>query len=81
MGFGFNSMINSPQINELTQFPFINDDGASGAGNNPMLLLASLCETDPKTNHAPWVQPKLDSYWFAAGLRVSAFDLLVSFCS
>lgn len=76
LGFGFNSLVNSPSIAQIADFPFINDSGISGTGNDPMKLLASLCKTPiPGLDH-PWVVPKLDSFWLAAGLTVTAFDLL-----
>ena len=68
LGFGFNSIVRSPSIDEITDFPFINDAGASGAGNDPRLILQAM---DPK-----WVTPKESSYWFAVGLTATAFDVL-----
>lgn len=68
LGFGFNSMVRSPSINELADFPFIKTSGAAGASNNPMAILQSM---DPL-----WVQPKQDSYWLAAGMTITAFDVV-----
>ncbi|KAF8848465.1 hypothetical protein BDZ45DRAFT_269894 [Acephala macrosclerotiorum] len=73
LGFGYNSLVRSPSINQLTSFPFINDTGTSGAGNDPMAKLKSLVEI-PKDQ--PWVTAKQDSYWFAAGMSITAFDIL-----
>lgn len=68
LGFGFNSLVRSPTIAELTDFPFIKNSGSVGAGNNPMTILKNMT---PK-----WVTPKLDSYWFAAGMTITAFDVI-----
>nr|OQO31194.1 hypothetical protein B0A51_01573 [Rachicladosporium sp. CCFEE 5018] len=71
IGFGYNSMVRSPSIEELTTFPLIDDGKLGGAGNNPIKLLQSLCNSDN-----PWVVPKQDSYWFAVGMTITAFDIL-----
>nr|OQO29959.1 hypothetical protein B0A51_02550 [Rachicladosporium sp. CCFEE 5018] len=69
IGFGYNSMIRSPSIEELTQFPLIGE--LPGVGNNPINLLQAWCKGDN-----PWVVPKQDSYWFAVGMTITAFDIL-----
>ena len=71
LGLGFNSMVRPPTIAELTSFPFIDDGSISGAGNDPMAILKTMTG-----GSNPWVTPKMDSYWFAAGLTVTAFDIL-----
>ncbi|KAK4212056.1 hypothetical protein QBC37DRAFT_288866 [Rhypophila decipiens] len=68
LGFGFNSIVRSPKIDELTEFPFIKSSDAQGAGQNPMAILKSMT---PK-----WVTPREGSYWLAAGMTVSSFDIL-----
>ena len=71
-------MVRSPTINQITSFPFINDAGAAGAGNNPMKILASMTKSpsgDPVKDPA-WVTAHQDSYWLAAGMTISAFDIL-----
>lgn len=78
MGLGFNSTVRSPSIDQLTQFPFVNDQGTSGSGNDPMKILKALCQSqsgDPIKDPA-WVAPKNEAYWLAAGMTVSAFDFL-----
>ncbi|KIV76927.1 hypothetical protein PV11_08776 [Exophiala sideris] len=69
LGFGYNSLVTSPTVNQLTDFPFINDKKSSG--NNPLDIVKNMTQTGP-----PWVAPKPDSYWFAAGLTLTAFDIL-----
>jgi hypothetical protein len=71
LGFGYNSSVRSPDVNEITSFPFINDGSSAGAGNDPLEIVRKMTLTDP-----PWVAPKPDSYWFAAGMTVKAFDIL-----
>lgn len=73
LGFGFNSMVRSPSIEEIASFPFIDDAGTEGAGNDPMNILKSMIAIPPDN---PWVVAKKDSYWFAAGMTVTAFDVL-----
>jgi hypothetical protein len=74
LGFGYNSAVRSPAMNELASFPFIDDQGTQRAGNDPMLLLQSFIQPTP-TGPA-WVSPRADSYWLAAGMTITAFDLL-----
>jgi hypothetical protein len=42
LGFGYNSFVRSPSVQELALFPFINDVGVGGAGMNPMVSFAPL---------------------------------------
>ncbi len=73
LGFGYNSLVRSPTIDQITSFPFIDDAGTSGAGNDPMTILNSMIQNPADQ---PWVTAKQDSYWFAAGMSVTAFDIL-----
>ena len=73
LGFGYNSFVRSPELHELADFPFINDSGIGGAGNNPMKILDAM-----RGGPNPWVAPRQDSFWFAAGFSVSAFNLLTA---
>ncbi|ORY08606.1 hypothetical protein BCR34DRAFT_603464 [Clohesyomyces aquaticus] len=76
IGFGVNSIVRSPKVEELYQFPFINDVVLEGASNNPMKLLESMRRLPDAVN--PWVQPKQDSFWFVVGLSLSAFDIITA---
>lgn len=71
MGFGYNSFVRAPDINELTSFPFIDDAVTASAGGDPFSIVQTMTQTTP-----PWVTPKADEYWLAAGLSASAFDCL-----
>ena len=73
LGFGYNSFVRTPTVQELAQFPFINDSGVSGAGTDPMAILTAMRGGDN-----PWVQVKQDSYWFVFGLSVAAFDIITA---
>lgn len=73
LGFGYNSFVRTPTVQQLAQFPFINDSGVSGAGTDPMAILTAMRGGDN-----PWVQVKQDSYWFVFGLSVSAFDIITA---
>jgi len=68
LGFGFNSVVRSPALTDIPIFPFIQNSGSSGAGDDPMKIMQAM---DPA-----WVTPKLDSYWFAAGMTITAFDVV-----
>jgi hypothetical protein len=71
MGFGYNSFVTPPTIDQLTSFPFINDTVTASAGSDPFLIVQTMTQTGP-----PWVTPKQDEYWLAAGLSASVFDCL-----
>jgi hypothetical protein len=76
LGFGFNSVVRSPRIDELADFPFINTTATPGASDTPMAILNSMT---PK-----WVTPKDTSYWVRSSLVLQhgRKDLLTSdgFC-
>ena len=65
LGFGFNSIVRSPKIDELTQFPFIKSTSADGAARNPMAILKSMTPG--------WVTPREGSYW----VSLSISDLIM----
>src|ERR1700722_13552917 len=70
IGFGYNSFVRAPALNELTTFPFI-DDAATAGATDPFRIVLAMTQTTP-----PWVAPSPDSYWLAAGLSASAFACL-----
>ena len=74
LGLGYNSIVRSPTIDELGDFPFINDRSLEGSGNDPMKMLKAMTATKGLT--PAWVSPKPDSYWFAAGMSITAFSIL-----
>ncbi|KAF2839442.1 hypothetical protein M501DRAFT_790159 [Patellaria atrata CBS 101060] len=66
VGFGYNSIVRSPTLLELPQFPFLNSSADKEAGNDPMKILTAMMGDG---NNAPWVSAKEDSYWVAAVSR------------
>jgi hypothetical protein len=67
LGFGVNSNVRQPRIEELNDFPFINDKAANDGGVNLLAILQNM---------QAWITPKKESYWGAAGLKVTAFEVL-----
>jgi hypothetical protein len=52
----------------------VNDHAVAGSGNDPMKILKALVQGN--AGGQPWVTPMNNSYWFAAGLTLIAFDIL-----
>ena len=73
LGFGFNSFVRAPAIDDIVNFPFINDHSISTTGNDPMAILKAMTVGNPA-----WVTPKLDSYWLAVGMSIQAFDVITA---
>ena len=73
VGFGYNYAIRMPGLQELTSFPLISDKGTSGngTGNDPAAILEAF-----RGGTNPFVYVKKGSGWFAAGMTITAFDLL-----
>ncbi|KAI1129986.1 hypothetical protein F5Y10DRAFT_290235 [Nemania abortiva] len=71
LGFGYNSVIRFPSIQELPQFPFLAN--SSLPNNDPLAIMTKLSSTDPVVGV---VSPKDSSYWLAAGLEAKALEVL-----
>ena len=70
LGFGYNSVVRSPTMNQLPQFPFLTGDSEDGAGNDPLKILTSM------TGGAqPWVSPQEDAYWGAVVRMASSSEI------
>lgn len=67
-GVGYNSSIKFPSAEEVPSFPLIAPPPTSG----PLDSLTTLM--DPKKGGV--VTPRLDSFWIAAGVKVTAFQVL-----
>ncbi|KAL2214623.1 hypothetical protein CC79DRAFT_153986 [Sarocladium strictum] len=69
-GFGINSDISLPTVEQVTQFPFIaernSDDESSPVERMQQLMQGS------------WFRPAEGLYWAAAGARVTAFQMLAA---
>lgn len=71
VGFGYNYAIRMPKLNELTSFPLISDSGITGHGSDPGALLEAF-----RGGADPFVYVKKGSTWFAAGMTITALDLI-----
>ncbi|PVH85290.1 hypothetical protein DL98DRAFT_651140 [Cadophora sp. DSE1049] len=71
IGFGYNSIVRSPAVEELFDFPLISNGASDGAGNHPMAILEKM-----SGGENPWVQLKNDELWFAFGFTISSFNLI-----
>ncbi|KAJ4007417.1 hypothetical protein NW752_007603 [Fusarium irregulare] len=70
-GFGYNSSVRLPAIDQVSDFPFINSGRLSGNGNAHEVLVDLI---DPSAGG--WFQPLDSTYWGAFGMRLSAFRML-----
>lgn len=70
-GIGYNSSVRVPEASEISEFPFVKTDSVGSAGD---ALKALERLTSPETGG--WFQPKLDTFWIAAGMKVDAFEML-----
>lgn len=70
-GFGYNSSVRLPSIDQVSEFPFINSSRLSGNDNAQEVLLELV---DPSAGG--WFQPLDSTYWGAIGMRLSAFRML-----
>lgn len=76
-GFGYNSSLRLPTMNQIYQFPLIAgaQDPSKIGGNSPSptAVLGILLGLDGST---PWVTQQVGQYWFAAGLQFTSFQLV-----
>ncbi|KAK6948489.1 hypothetical protein Daesc_010256 [Daldinia eschscholtzii] len=70
-GFGYNSSVRLPTIDEVYDFPFIASSQLNGSGN-AMEALQKL--VDPGAGG--WFKPLDKTYWLAVGMGVGAFQML-----
>ncbi|RYP91655.1 hypothetical protein DL770_002221 [Monosporascus sp. CRB-9-2] len=70
-GFGYNSSVRLPTVDEVYEFPFIASSGLSGS-DNAMRVLEKLVDPGP----SGWFKPLDKTYWLAVGLGVGAFQML-----
>ncbi|KAG8527299.1 uncharacterized protein KY384_008043 [Bacidia gigantensis] len=69
-GFGYNSQITLPDVDNVTSFPFLNVDSISSS--DPLAILNGFLSAKP----VPWFAPADGPMWFAAGLTVQLFQVL-----
>ena len=81
LGFGYNSNLRIPTIDEVQSFPFVQvlptsmvpNTGIFGENPTPQAVLDVIMNTDPA-----WVKPVEGSLWFAAGITFTSFELVNS---
>jgi hypothetical protein len=82
LGFGYNSSLRIPTIDEVTNFPFVqvlptslapNTGVFGGANPTPQKVLDVIMNTSPA-----WVSPQQGTLWFAAGITFTSFELVNS---
>ncbi|KAF2467764.1 uncharacterized protein BDR25DRAFT_291103 [Lindgomyces ingoldianus] len=66
--FGYNVQLRYPSVSEVMTFPFV---ASNDSDLSPQKALQTLVEGDN-----PWAVPSLGSMWLAAGLKVTAFQVL-----
>jgi len=85
LGFGYNSHLTIPTIDEVATFPFIqvlptstapNPQLLGGPNASPLEVLNKIL--DPSFHQPPWVEEKKGSLWFAAGITFTSFELVNS---
>jgi hypothetical protein len=85
LGFGYNSHVTIPTIDEVEKFPFIQvlptsttpDPNLLGGPNaSPLTVLNKIL--DPGLHQPAWVEEKQGSLWFAAGITFTSFELVNS---
>jgi hypothetical protein len=70
LGFGYNSQLTLPGPADVPSFPLITGIN----GTDPVAVLTTLCQPDGQGK--TWVAPKSGPMWLAAGLDVTAFDVV-----
>src|SRR2546423_1112552 len=55
LGLGYNSAVRTPKLEEITQFPFVNDHAVAGTGNDPMKILKAMVQGN--AGGQAWVTP------------------------
>jgi hypothetical protein len=76
-GFGYNTSLRVPGMNEIYQFPLVAgaQDPSKIGGNSPaptqvLSILLGL------SGGAAWITQEVGQYWFAAGLQFTSFQLV-----
>ncbi|MGD0735323.1 MAG: DUF6603 domain-containing protein [Terracidiphilus sp.] len=81
LGFGYNSNLRIPTIDEVASFPFVEvlptsmtpNTGVFGPNPTPQSVLDVIMNTSPA-----WVSPQQGSLWFAAGITFTSFEMVNS---
>lgn len=81
LGFGYNSNLRIPTIDQVQVFPFVQVLGNSaffGPNPTPTTVLDKMLLPDPKSGAPAWVSAQQGSLWFAAGITFTSFELVNS---
>ena len=80
LGFGYNSNLLVPTIDQVQSFPFVQVLPTSTVpnqgvfpNNQPLTVLNVIMNTKP-----PWVSPQAGSLWFAAGITFTSSSVRAS---
>lgn len=65
-GFGYNSFVQTPTLDQLTSFPFISDSIGSNP-NDPLAVLQAMQK---------YVMPQDGTFWGAVGMKINALDII-----
>lgn len=85
LGFGYNSEVTIPTIDEVATFPFIqvlptstvpNQSLLGGPNASPLSVLNQIL--DPELHKPAWVHEEKGSLWLAAGITFTSFELVNS---
>ncbi|KAK4180611.1 hypothetical protein QBC36DRAFT_353904 [Triangularia setosa] len=68
-GVGINSDIALPTVEQVVEFPFVKPDGTGKPEDSPIATLKGLMK-------GIWFRPAEGSFWIAAGVKVTAFQML-----
>ncbi|WP_188307503.1 DUF6603 domain-containing protein [Streptomyces sp. CBMA123] len=72
LGFGVNSTVRTPTIDQVGEFPLVNRLDGSGSGDTPAQVLEKLA------GPGGWITPREGQYWGAGGIEFSSFEFLRS---
>ena len=80
LGFGYNSGLRMPTIDQVAGFPFVQVLPTSTTpnpglfpNNDPQTVMGEILNTT-----SPWVAPTQGSLWFAAGITFTSFEMVNS---
>ncbi|MFJ8473523.1 DUF6603 domain-containing protein [Kitasatospora sp. NPDC094011] len=72
LGFGVNSTVRTPTIDQVGEFPLVNRLDGSGSGATPEQVLEQLA------GPGGWITPREGQYWGAGGIEFSSFQFIHS---
>ncbi|MCJ1345798.1 hypothetical protein MMC31_004007, partial [Peltigera leucophlebia] len=71
-GFGYKSDVRLPSVDQVVNFPFVATDELDGSTGSALETLQRLTSVDANG----WFRPLDNTYWAAAGLKVSALKMI-----